>query len=341
MAFHPVVQLGPIRIARFAAEGDAAMIAGQGAGPQPGLLHGSGTEAGRRGSHGADDLRPDTARADLVIAFASIGRDAAREPAPEFVATALGRGRRPGAPARRALFVIDASRSWGNAPEFAPALRATLAAEAALAPLGRVAALGQSMGGYAALVAARLVPVDVVLAFSPQAGIGPGAVPGECRWAEWTARLPARLDWPRAPLPGVQDGARVGAYDRAQNEARDGAQAGAQVGPATAHREGSRCEPDWRPAMGAGPAPGGRVFLFHGAQDDLAQAAGFAPAPRTDHLIFADRGHSDLVPHLKARGALAGLLEAALAGDRRRLLRIASSAGGVRGEPRAGREGAR
>ena len=72
------------------------------------------------------------------------------------------------------------------------------------------------------------------------------------------------------------------------------------------------------------------AWVFHGAKDDMAHAERFPAKPGLDHLIFPDLGHSDLVPHLKERGALAGLLEAALQEDRRRLLRIAASAGGRR-----------
>ncbi|PTE13990.1 hypothetical protein [Pseudogemmobacter blasticus] len=92
--------------------------------------------------------------------------------------------------------------------------------------------------------------------------------------------------------------------------------------------------PRWQPwaahAAPISPPPptAGWTLLFHGMQDDLDQALGFPPAPGVDHVLFADQSHSGLMPHLKARGALAGLVEAALAGDRRRLLRIAASAGG-------------
>ena len=213
---------------------------------------------------------------DLVIAFASIGHDPTRAPSPEFAATALGRG--TAAPARRALFVSDESRSWANAPDFTPALRAALASEAARAPLGRVATIGQSMGAFCALVAARIVPVDAVLAFGPQWSVVPGAIPGEKRWTQWTGRI-ARIDWPEAPLPP----------------------------------EGGRTH----------------ATILHGATEDLAQARAFPQQGGTDHLIFPGQGHAGLVAHLKTRGALAGLLEAALAGDRRRLLRIAASSGGM------------
>lgn len=81
------------------------------------------------------------------------------------------------------------------------------------------------------------------------------------------------------------------------------------------------------------PPPGGaQAWLFHGARDDLPQALRFPLQPGTEQILFPDLDHAGLVPHLKARGALAGLLEAALAGDRRRLLRIAASAGGKRRE---------
>lgn len=79
------------------------------------------------------------------------------------------------------------------------------------------------------------------------------------------------------------------------------------------------------------PGPGqGWAVICHGLEDDADEAKGFPVQAGTDHLLFAGQGHSGLVPHLKSRGVLAGLVEAGLDGDRRRLLRIAASAGGVR-----------
>ncbi|OWY18016.1 hypothetical protein B6V73_05260 [Thioclava sp. JM3] len=214
---------------------------------------------------------------DLVISFASIGHDPSRPPASEFVATATGRGTL-GFP-RRALFISDDSRSWTNDPGFAPALRAALAEVRRRRPVTRIAAIGLSMGAVSALVAAEVLPVDVVLALSPQFSVKPGVVPGEARWSEWTSQI-EHFARETTPLP-----------------------------PATC----------W-------------AILCHGAQDDLAQAMPFPHPSNVDHLIFPDLGHSDLAPHLKARGGLSGLMESALAGDRRRLLRIASAAGAVRRE---------
>ena len=206
---------------------------------------------------------------DLVMSFSSIGHDPGRPPSPEFVATATANG------TGRALFVSDASRSWANDPGFEAALIGGLETISGRKPVARLAAIGLSMGAFSALVAAQLVPVDVVLAFGPQWSVAPGAVPGEEHWLLWTDRLPP-IRWQTAPLPQK-----------------------------------------------------GHAFLFHGAQDDLPQALPFPHQPGTDHLLFPDLGHSDLLPHLKARGALAGLMQAAMAGDRRRLLRIAASAGGL------------
>lgn len=219
---------------------------------------------------------------DLVIAFSSVGHDPGRAPSPEFVATATGRGTR--AAPRPALFVTDASRSWANHPDFERALRAAVQQIQTGQIVDKIATIGLSMGAFSALAAARILPVDVVLAFSPQWSILPAEMPGETRWRVWTEALP-EMRWPTAPLP----------------------------------------EP--RPRSAAAEAAGW-ICLFHGTADDMAQARAFPRHPGVDQLLFADHGHSDLVPHLKARGLLPGLLEAALAGDRRRLLRIAASSGG-------------
>ncbi|KEO51268.1 hypothetical protein [Thioclava pacifica] len=219
----------------------------------------------------------DGAGEDLVIAFSSIGHDATRPSTPEFVATATGRGT-PDHP-RRALFVMDADRSWTNDPGFAPALRTALEQVTARRPVRLIAAVGLSMGAFSALAATQVLKIDTVLALGPQYAVAPGVVPGETRWSDWTDRI-TEYRWPTAPIP-----------------------------PATC----------W-------------TILCHGARDDLAQAMPFPRAAHIDHLIFPELGHSELAPHLKARGGLSGMMEAALAGDRRRLLRIASAAGAVRRE---------
>lgn len=229
---------------------------------------------------------------DLVISFSSVGHDAGRAPSPEFVATATGRGT---AHPRRALFVMDESRSWASDPAFAPTLQTALTRVAALAPVGRIATIGLSMGAFAALAAMQFLPVSAALAFGPQWS---PLLPGENRWADWTSRLSAL-----APAQGASP-------------------QGPGVGGALAKAP---------PLVASLPGPGqGWACLFHGLVDDRDQALAFPLKSGTDHLLFPDQSHASLVPHLKSRGLLAGLMEAALAGDRRRLIRLATSAGGER-----------
>lgn len=194
---------------------------------------------------------------DLVLSFSSIGHDATRPPSPEFVASATAGG-------RRALFITDASRSWGTGPGFATAVQAGLAAAS---PASRRLAIGSSMGAVCALRAAHLHPMSAVLAFGPQSTLA------DPRWHHWTARL------------------------------------------------GTPAPPNFAPDIWH--------VLFHGLADDHTQAQGFPEAPNVDHILYPGIHHSDLGPHLKSKGALTGLIDAALARDRRRLLRITASTGGV------------
>lgn len=201
---------------------------------------------------------------DLLISFSSIGHDPGQMPSPEFIGTLRGLG--------PALFVMDAARSWGNAAGLPGAIRAAMDQVRAGQNITRVVMIGQSMGAYAAMVAASLVPVDVLLAFGPQPRIDPLAEP---RWREWTSRI-ANPDHAVCPIPDA-------------------------------------------------PA----IWLFHGLVDDLANAMVFPQGPAITHVLFPAQSHHDLCPHLKSRGALRGLVQAVLDGDRRRALRICASAGGI------------
>lgn len=194
----------------------------------------------------------------LVLAFASIGHDPSRPPSPEFVASARAGN-------RRALFLMDASRSWGLDPGFPALLHVALAAAG---PATRILAIGSSMGAACALRATHHIPIQTVLAFGPQSRLT------DPRWRHWTAGLPD----PGPPRPA---------------------------------------DSSWS-------------VLFHGLADDHDQAMGFPTAPAIDHLLYPGLTHARLAPHLKERGALQGLVDAALAENRRRLLRIAASTGAVR-----------
>lgn len=75
---------------------------------------------------------------------------------------------------------------------------------------------------------------------------------------------------------------------------------------------------------------GTQVTLLHGMADDAAQALAFPQSRDVDHVLFPGLTHSELNAHLKAQGLMAGMIEAALAQDRRRLLRMLIAAGGER-----------
>lgn len=203
--------------------------------------------------------------ATLVIAFASIGHDTTRPPSPEFVRSATGHS-------RPALFVMDASRSWGHTAGFAEVLGQGVDAIRQRQPVTRIVTLGQSMGAYCALRAATVLPVDAVLAFGPQSRLDD---PDDPRWRDWTSRI-------EHPSPASE------------------------------------------------PPPPTWCVLMHGMADDRAHALRFTPRKGTDHLLFADQSHSSLCPHLKAQGVMSGLVDALAQGDRRRLIRLATGAGGTR-----------
>ena len=103
------------------------------------------------------------------------------------------------------------------------------------------------------------------------------------------------------------------------------------------YQPAAKWEPRWRewtqklPETLTAPLPQGPYLcLMHGLQDDAAQATLFPPQKGCDHVLFAQQAHATLAPHLKARGLVEGLIDAALSQDRRRLLRILQGAGGKR-----------
>lgn len=113
-----------------------------------------------------------------------------------------------------------------------------------------------------------------------------------------------------------------------------GAQAALAIGPQACTRDPRWA--GWTSPLPPRPCPlpqGCWISLCHGLRDDAATAARFAPRRGIDHFLFAGLGHSDLGPHLKTKG-LQGMVDAICAGDRRRLIRLASAAGGQRQLPR-------
>ncbi|WP_126975705.1 hypothetical protein [Frigidibacter oleivorans] len=87
------------------------------------------------------------------------------------------------------------ARDWYR-QDTVPGLLSDLAAAGFFAGFDRVVLTGVSMGGFAAVALAPLIPGARVLAFSPQSTMDPALVPWDGRFAE--AR--AGQDWGRGPL---------------------------------------------------------------------------------------------------------------------------------------------
>jgi len=79
------------------------------------------------------------------------------------------------------LFLTDKTRSWGNLLDFDDIA-------ARLAPFREgteLSAIGNSMGGFLAIVASRFMPMRRVVSFVPQFSVDPALVPWEFRWKEY------------------------------------------------------------------------------------------------------------------------------------------------------------
>lgn len=78
------------------------------------------------------------------------------------------------------IFIADLQRSWGNNFDFDDVV-------ALIEPYTRgrrLHALGNSMGGFLAILASRFPPLETVIAFCPQFSVNPAIVP-ETRWGDY------------------------------------------------------------------------------------------------------------------------------------------------------------
>tara|TARA_R110000851_G_scaffold247089_1_gene399609 strand:- start:1603 stop:2310 length:708 start_codon:yes stop_codon:yes gene_type:complete len=83
------------------------------------------------------------------------------------------------------IFVTDKTRSWGNRIDFNEVARVL----APFAVTGSTCAIGNSMGGFLAIVMSAFMPIEVVVAFVPQFSVDPQVVPWEHRWSEYRDRI--------------------------------------------------------------------------------------------------------------------------------------------------------
>lgn len=114
--------------------------------------------------------------ARLVVSLSGVGKQRNIMPPFEFVKMASQKGR------NHVLFASDITRSWMNNSEFVLALTREITALKERENIRKIIAIGNSMGAFAAIVLARLVPVDRVVAFGPQFSVSPKTLPEERRW---------------------------------------------------------------------------------------------------------------------------------------------------------------
>ncbi|WP_112321018.1 alpha/beta fold hydrolase [Oceanibium sediminis] len=130
-----------------------------------------------------------------IVVFSSLyGNFPAAQP--EMAGTATARGARP------AVFVRDLAQGWFQDPATGAALVKHVRAHLDRLGARRVMAVGDSMGGYGALVYAAEIGADTVLAFAPQYDVSPETMPDDPRWKEFRNRIP---EFSRGAIDGYLD----------------------------------------------------------------------------------------------------------------------------------------
>ncbi len=117
-----------------------------------------------------------------IIVFAGIGLGFAAVPAEEFVSYGRGLGK------ARSFFVIDKNRTWYNAPGLYERVIERLQAEGIGSAAKRVL-IGNSMGGFGAILFSSVLDADAVLSLVPQFTINQTRVPEHERWGGYIDKI--------------------------------------------------------------------------------------------------------------------------------------------------------
>lgn len=123
-------------------------------------------------------LYEDGSGLDLIISFTGVGHSTGGIDlqTPEFSKSGCN---------NPTIYVIDKRRSWGNSLDWAELERIVKD----MRHYQRLVLIGNSMGGFLAVLAARQLMADVVVAFVPQWSISPNIVPFETRWMNHRKRI--------------------------------------------------------------------------------------------------------------------------------------------------------
>jgi len=135
----------------------------------------------------------------LVVSLGGVGTKPNEMPPFEFVGTASQGGE------NHVILVTERARTWMNSPDLPEAIVKEIETVVAREAIDEVVALGNSMGGFMALVLPTLTRVHTVVALSPQFSMHPKVVPEEARWQKWRRRFPT---YRFRQVPAPQEGTR-------------------------------------------------------------------------------------------------------------------------------------
>lgn len=131
----------------------------------------------------------------MVIAFAGVGHGLGAIQQDEFIGASTGSGE------NHALFVTDLHRSWYSADGMAKRIVDTVQDCRDDAAIKHTATLGNSMGGYGALLFGEMLNAQIAIGFVPQFTMNLSVIK-ERRWKEYRpAMVETNLDT-AAPKPG-------------------------------------------------------------------------------------------------------------------------------------------
>jgi hypothetical protein len=119
----------------------------------------------------------------LVVSFAGIGTTNEPCQPEEFVNSASDNGRHP------TLFIMDKNRSWMNAPGLLEKIVELIEREKGNSNAQEVCTIGNSMGGFMALLVPFFTPVQRAIGFSAQYSVDPSINPDEWRWKRRIERI--------------------------------------------------------------------------------------------------------------------------------------------------------
>ena len=84
-----------------------------------------------------------------------------------------------------AIFVVDKLRSWGNKLDFRQLVRIVNL----YSSKKKINAIGNSMGGFLAVIASKHINIDNVVAFVPQYSVNKKIIPNENRWDKYVNEI--------------------------------------------------------------------------------------------------------------------------------------------------------